>query len=390
MDKTCNIHTLFTLFAPSLKVHVRFVVYTAPQREASGGLLERSALLTFDDKEEEALIEVKHLTKRYGGHTAVSDLSFEIDKGVIYGFLGPNGAGKSTTMNIITGCLGATEGEVLVDGHSVSEEPMEAKKRIGYLPELPPLYTDMTPEEYLRFVAEAKGVSRKEQAEQIAAIMEKTGITQVSHRLIRNLSKGYRQRVGIAQALLGKPEVIILDEPTVGLDPAQIIEIRDLIRELGKEHTIVLSSHILSEVQAVCDSIMIISGGKLVASDTTENLTRRFAGTQTLCLEAEADEKTMRKALDRVEGIASVEVKPEEKENTVLLVKAEEDKDIRAKVFKAFAKENVTLLEMTTVHADLEDVFLELTQNDAPAQSEAASQAPDTTEEEETGEEEAQ
>ena len=336
------------------------------------------------------MIEVKHLTKRYGGHTAVSDLSFEIDKGVIYGFLGPNGAGKSTTMNIITGCLGATEGEVLVDGHSVSEEPMEAKKRIGYLPELPPLYTDMTPEEYLRFVAEAKGVSRKEQAEQIAAIMEKTGIVQVSHRLIRNLSKGYKQRVGIAQALLGKPEVIILDEPTVGLDPAQIIEIRDLIRELGKEHTIVLSSHILSEVQAVCDSIMIISGGKLVASDTTENLTRRFAGTQTLHLEADADEKTMRKVLDRVEGIASVEVKPAEKENTVLLVKAEEDKDIRAKVFKAFAKENVTLLEMTTVHADLEDVFLELTQSDAPAQSEAAPQAPDTTEEEKTGEEEAQ
>ncbi len=299
----------------------------------------------------------------------MSDLSFEIEKGVIYGFLGPNGAGKSTTMNIITGCLGATDGEVLVDGHSVSEEPMEAKKRIGYLPELPPLYTDMTPNEYLRFVAEAKGVPHKEQAEQINSVMEKTGITQVKNRMIRNLSKGYRQRVGIAQALLGKPEVIILDEPTVGLDPAQIIEIRDLIRELGKEHTIVLSSHILSEVQAVCDSIMIISGGKLVASDTTENLTKRFAGTQTIRIESHEDEKHMRKVLGNVKGIASVEFKPNDKETTVLEVKAEEGSDIREKVFNAFAKAEIPLLEMTQVHADLEDIFLELTQGDTPLQT---------------------
>ena len=328
------------------------------------------------------MIEVKHLTKRYGGHTAVSDLSFEIEKGVIYGFLGPNGAGKSTTMNIITGCLGATDGEVLVDGHSVSEEPMEAKKRIGYLPELPPLYTDMTPLEYLRFVAEAKNVPHKEQAEQINTVMEKTGITQVKNRMIRNLSKGYKQRVGIAQALLGKPEVIILDEPTVGLDPAQIIEIRDLIRELGKEHTIVLSSHILSEVQAVCDSIMIISGGKLVASDTTENLTKRFAGTQTIRVESNEDEKHMRKALSNVKDIASVELKPNDKGTTVLEIKAEEEADIREKVFNAFAKADIALLEMTTVHADLEDVFLELTQTD----SKVAQDAPKADEQEDQGE----
>ena len=236
------------------------------------------------------MIEVRHLTKKYGNHTAVSDLSFIIENGVIYGFLGPNGAGKSTTMNIITGCLGPTEGEVLVDGHSISEEPMLAKRKIGYLPEQPPLYPDMTPTEYLRFVASAKGLARSEQTQQIDQVMDKTDIRVVRDRLIRNFSKGFRQRVGIAQALLGNPEVIILDEPTVGLDPAQIIEIRDLIRELGKNHTIILSSHILSEVQTVCDSIMIISDGHLVASDTPENLTRLFAGTTTLHLAVKGGE----------------------------------------------------------------------------------------------------
>ena len=236
------------------------------------------------------MIEVRHLSKRYGTHLAVDDLSFSIDRGVVYGFLGPNGAGKSTTMNIMTGCLGATEGEVLIDGHNVAEEPMEAKKHIGYLPELPPLYGDMTPEEYLHFVARAKGLRREESARQIETVMEKTRIADVRKRLIRNLSKGYRQRVGIAQALLGNPEVIILDEPTVGLDPAQIIEIRELIRELGKEHTLVLSSHILSEVQAVCDSILILSKGRLVACDTAENLTKLMRGRENLRLLTRAEE----------------------------------------------------------------------------------------------------
>ena len=311
------------------------------------------------------MIEVKHLTKRYGSHTAVSDLSFTIENGVIYGFLGPNGAGKSTTMNIITGCLGATDGEVLVDGHSVSEEPMQAKKKIGYLPEQPPLYMDMTPLEYLRFVAAAKGVSHNEQSNQIDQVMDKAGIREVRNRLIRNLSKGYKQRVGIAQALLGNPDVIILDEPTVGLDPAQIIEIRDLIRELGKDHTIILSSHILSEVQAVCDSIMIISGGHLVASDTPENLTRLFAGTTTLHLEIKGDKEKVEKALGSILQIEDQTLKSSADGIMIVEVKPCENVDIREVVFTAFAEAKLPLLEMHTVRASLEDVFLELTQGDA-------------------------
>ena len=312
------------------------------------------------------MIEVRNLTKRYGNHTAVSDLSFTIENGVIYGFLGPNGAGKSTTMNIITGCLGATEGEVLVDGHSISEEPLLAKKSIGYLPEQPPLYSDMTPMEYLRFVASAKGLPRGEQASQIDRVMDKTGIRSVRDRLIRNLSKGFRQRVGIAQALLGNPEVIILDEPTVGLDPAQIIEIRDLIRELGKDHTIILSSHILSEVQTVCDSIMIISGGRLVASDTPENLTKLFAGTVSLRLEIKGGRDETAKVLSGISLIEDQSLTAGSGGTTLAEVKPAGNADIREAVFRAFAGANLPLLEMRTVKASLEDVFLELTRSDAP------------------------
>ena len=214
------------------------------------------------------MIEVTDLTKRYGDHLAVDHLSFKVEKGQIYGFLGPNGAGKSTTMNIITGYLAASGGTVTIDGHDVQQEPEEAKKCVGYLPEMPPLYLDMTVEEYLRFAAELKKVPRAERMGQVEQVMEMTRITDMRGRLIKNLSKGYRQRVGLAQALLGSPEVLILDEPSVGLDPKQIIEIRDLIRELGKSHTIILSSHILSEVSAVCDHVMIISHGRLVASDS--------------------------------------------------------------------------------------------------------------------------
>lgn len=308
------------------------------------------------------MIEVRHLTKRYGNHTAVSDLSFQIEKGKIYGFLGPNGAGKSTTMNMIAGCLGATDGDVLIDGHSITEDQKAAKKLIGYLPEQPPLYMDMTPSEYLRFVLAAKGVPRKQWNEELERIMEKTKITEMKDRLIRNLSKGYRQRVGIAQALLGDPEIIILDEPSVGLDPAQIIEIRDLIKELGQDHTIILSSHILSEVQAVCDSIMIISKGHMVASDTAENLTALLTGTSTLCLEAVADEAKVREVLNQIEQINELSVTQASEDTIRAEIKTEGDVDIRADVFHAFAAADVTLLEMTTVRASLEDVFLELTQ----------------------------
>ncbi|MBQ9289244.1 MAG: ABC transporter ATP-binding protein [Clostridia bacterium] len=310
------------------------------------------------------MIEVRNLTKKYGTHAAVSNLSFTIEKGKIYGFLGPNGAGKSTTMNIITGCLGATEGEVLIDGHSISDEPLQAKRLIGYLPEQPPLYTDMTPNEYLHFVASAKGITHAEQAMQINQVMEKTAIVSVQDRMIKNLSKGYKQRVGIAQALLGNPEVIILDEPTVGLDPAQIIEIRDLIRELGKDHTIILSSHILSEVQAVCDSIMIISNGHLVASDTPENLTRLFAGTITLHLEVKGGKEETEEVLNGIEQIEDQKIKTGDGDTTLAEIKPAENVDIRETVFSAFANARLPLLEMRTVRASLEDVFLELTQGD--------------------------
>ena len=218
------------------------------------------------------MIEVQNLVKMYGDHTAVDHLSFRIEKGHIYGLLGPNGAGKSTTMNIMTGYLGATEGKVLIQGHDILKEPELAKKSIGYLPEQPPVYMDMTVREYLQFAAELKKIPKKEREKQMNDVIRMTGIREVENRLIQNLSKGYRQRVGLAQAILGFPEVIILDEPTVGLDPKQIIEIRELIRKLSKKHTIILSSHILAEIREVCDYIMIISRGKLLASDTPENL----------------------------------------------------------------------------------------------------------------------
>ena len=335
------------------------------------------------------MIEVRHLSKRYGTHLAVDDLSFSIDRGVVYGFLGPNGAGKSTTMNIMTGCLGATEGEVLIDGHNVAEEPMEAKKHIGYLPELPPLYGDMTPEEYLRFVARAKGLRREESARQIETVMEKTRIADVRKRLIRNLSKGYRQRVGIAQALLGNPEVIILDEPTVGLDPAQIIEIRELIRELGKEHTLVLSSHILSEVQAVCDSIQILSKGRLVACDTAENLTKLMRGRENLRLLTRVEEETVRPIVKKVDGVESLAF-AEEDGLTAVDVTPVEGQDVREALFNAFAETKVPLLELRTEKASLEDVFLELTGGEAQPEAVSASketEAPAEAPEEKAGEE---
>ena len=314
------------------------------------------------------MIEVSHLTKRYGGHTAVSDLSFSIEKGRIYGFLGPNGAGKSTTMNIITGCLGASEGSVKIDGHDVFEEPEKAKRLIGYLPEIPPLYTDMTPEEYLRFVLQAKGVKRAEWDAQLRRVMDRTKLHEVRSRLISSLSKGYRQRVGIAQALLGDPEVIILDEPTVGLDPAQIIEIRELIRELGRDHTIVLSSHILSEVQAVCDHIMIIAHGKLVASDTAENLTSLLTSGVTITLEVRADEQSVRALLADMENIERMTCEHGEDGVTRLTITPRENMDIREELFGVFSRNAMPLLELHREKATLEDVFLELTQGDPGAQ----------------------
>lgn len=309
------------------------------------------------------MISVEHLTKYYGDHLAVDDISFEITEGHVYGFLGPNGAGKSTTMNIITGCLSATEGRVLIDGHDIFEEPDAAKRCIGYLPEQPPLYMNESPWDYLRFVGEAKGLRGGELMAQVQSVIEKTGIDQVKHRRISQLSKGYKQRVGIAQALLGNPKVIILDEPTVGLDPRQLTEIRELIRTLGEEHTVILSSHILSEVQAVCQTILILSKGKLVACDTPKNLEKLFAGTHTIELTAEGTEEEIRSILSQVEGVGQPEITGKEDLCEITLTpETEGETDLCRALFFAFAQAGHAIVRMHTSRASLEDVFLELTQ----------------------------
>lgn len=331
-------------------------------------------------EEESSLIEVSHLTKRYGVHTAVEDLTFSIEKGKIYGFLGPNGAGKSTTMNILTGCLAATEGEVRIAGHDIFEEAQEAKKHIGYLPEQPPLYSDMTPEEYLCFVAGAKGVSANEMKEQITRAMTVTGLEPVMGRLIRNLSKGYRQRVGIAQALLGNPDIIILDEPTVGLDPLQIIEIRDLIRALGKDHTVLLSSHILSEVRAVCDVILIISRGKLVACDTPDTLETRFAAGVSVSLTAKCTEEEARAAAEALPGVSVVKSHAEDDRCRLDLSAAGDADTLCEQLFFAFSRMQKPILRLEVTHASLEDVFLELTAGGDPTET-AAQATPEKSDE---------
>ncbi len=288
------------------------------------------------------MIEVSNLVKKYGDHTAVDHLSFQIEKGKIYGFLGPNGAGKSTTMNMITGYIASTEGKVMIDGHDILEEPEAAKKCIGYLPEMPPLYFDMTVLEYMKFAADLKKIPRNQKEKQIKEVMDMVKITDMKDRLIKNLSKGYRQRVGLAQAILGYPEVIILDEPTVGLDPKQIIEIRDLIKSLKKKHTVILSSHILSEVRAVCDYVLIISHGKLVASDTPDNLERLAAGSNSLLMKVKGEKDTIRKNLETIEGVTGVEMSCDtDEELWKTKVSIEENVDIREEVFYAMAKATV-------------------------------------------------
>ena len=308
------------------------------------------------------MIEVSNLVKKYGDHTAVDHLSFQIEKGKIYGFLGPNGAGKSTTMNMITGYIASTEGKVMIDGHDILEEPEAAKKCIGYLPEMPPLYFDMTVLEYMKFAADLKKIPRNQKDKQIKEVMDMVKITDMKDRLIKNLSKGYRQRVGLAQAILGYPEVIILDEPTVGLDPKQIIEIRDLIKSLKQKHTVILSSHILSEVRAVCDYVLIISHGKLVASDTPDNLERLAAGSNSLLMKVKGEKDTIRKDLETIEGVTGVEMSYDSDEE--LWKTKVSIQDIREKVFYAMAKANCPIYEMQVKRVSLEDVFLELTEGE--------------------------
>ncbi len=308
------------------------------------------------------MIEVRNLTKRFGEHLAVDNLSFTVEQGQIYGFLGPNGAGKSTTMNMMTGYLGATSGQVIINGHDILEEPEEAKACIGFLPEMPPLYTDMTVLEYLKFAAEIKKIPREKRWDAIEESMERTELLDVADRVIKNLSKGYRQRVGLAQALLGMPPIIILDEPTVGLDPKQIIEIRDLIKDLGKEHTVILSSHILTEISAVCDHILIISHGKLVASDTAENLARRAKHTHTLHLVIKGTLEGVQSFLEEDSELEQVELKPGEEEGTVdLLLASRHEEDIRERAFYFFARHQCPILGMSQEKVSLEELFLELT-----------------------------
>ena len=311
------------------------------------------------------MIEVRHLTKRYGDTLAVDDLNFTIEKGRIYGFLGPNGAGKSTTMNIITGYLASTDGSVTISGHDILEDAEAAKKNIGYLPELPPLYFDMTVKEYLAFAAELKKIPKAERKNQISRVSATTKLDAVQNRLIKNLSKGYRQRVGLAEAVMGYPEVIILDEPTVGLDPKQIIEIRTLIKNLKKKHTVILSSHILSEVSAVCDYVLIISHGKLVASDTPENLGKLAEGSNTLEMLVKGAEKPIKEALEGIEGINSVSLEHDDKQNLwSVKVTTEEQNDVREKVFYKMAEINCPIYEMKSKKVSLEEIFLELTASD--------------------------
>ena len=310
------------------------------------------------------MITVEHLTKYYGTHLAVDDISFEITEGHVYGFLGPNGAGKSTTMNIITGCLSATDGKVLIDGHDIFEEPDAAKRCIGYLPEHPPLYMNESPEDYLRFVGEAKGLRGLELNAQVREVIEKTGIEHVKHRRISQLSKGYKQRVGIAQALLGNPKVIILDEPTVGLDPIQIIEIRELIMELGKTHTVIFSSHILSEVQAICDQILMIAKGKLVAFGSADELQKQLSCDNEIVLTTDAQEAALREIVGGIEEITDITAGAAESELTVAHIRSNHENiyDLSAAVFRAFVSSGKLIYEMTLKRSNLEDVFIELSE----------------------------
>ena len=309
-----------------------------------------------------SVIEIENLVKTYGDNVAVDDLNLNIEKGKVYGFLGPNGAGKSTTMNIITGYIGATNGTVKIDGHNIFKEPEKAKKCVGYLPEMPPLYQDMTVREYLEFVAELKKIPKKLREKNIVDSLEKTKTTQVEGRLIRNLSKGYKQRVGIAQALIGMPEVIILDEPTVGLDPKQIIEIRQLIKELGKKHTVILSSHILTEISEVCDYIYIISQGKLAASGTEKELVEQMAGDNALEVEVKGNKDKAADIIKGVSGIKNIEYETSENQGcTKLIIKSDRHVDIRETLFYACAEAKTPIISMSFKQKTLEDIFIELT-----------------------------
>ncbi len=310
------------------------------------------------------MIEIKNLVKKYGNNLAVDNISLAVKKGEILGLLGSNGAGKSTTMNIITGYLSATSGEVKIDGIDILDNPLEAKKKIGYLPEIPPLYTDMTVTEYLNFVYDLKKVKEKDRKKHLSEIMETVKITDVKDRLIANLSKGYKQRVGLAQAMVGNPELLILDEPTVGLDPKQIIEIRDVIKRLGKSHTVILSSHILQEVQAICGRVVIINKGKVAAIDSPDNLAKTISNENKFSIRVAGDERSVLDIVGEIHGVKYIKSLGRKEKGTMdFIIEAEPDVDVRPLIFTALAKEKLPILSMQAVDLSLEDIFLEVTSN---------------------------
>ncbi len=307
------------------------------------------------------MVKVTHLTKKYGDYCAVDDISFELEEGCVYGFLGPNGAGKSTTMNMVTGYLAPTRGSVLIDDISMMKSPEKAKKLIGYLPEIPPLYPDMTVMEYLKFAAELKGIDKIERTDRICKIIDSVKLEAVEERLIKNLSKGYKQRVGLAQALLADPKVIILDEPTVGLDPKQIVEVRDLIRRLGEEHTVILSTHILSEVRAVCDHVIIVSRGKIAADDSIDHLVEKYNEKQRLTLVVKGNSSNAEKVIGGIDGIEEKKMLEERTGFCRIGITAEAGRDIREDIFVKCSESGLIVLELNVEETSFEDVYLKLT-----------------------------
>ncbi len=312
-------------------------------------------------EEEKFVIQVQNITKKYGSFTALDAINFEIKEGEIVGFLGPNGAGKSTTMNIITGFIEPTSGKVIVDGNDVSKKPKKAKQQIGYMPEGVPLYGDLTVKEFVTYMAEIKGVKRKEKKEKVEKILEETGLLDVKNKLTKNLSRGYKQRVSMAGALVGDPKVIILDEPTVGLDPKQVTEIRALIKDLGKNHTVILSSHILSEVSQICNRVIIINKGKIVAVDTPEHLEQKVIKDNSIYVTVEDPENKMLKIKEKLEKVEDIKLISQNEDKTKkYIITAEKDVDLRKSLFETLAKEGITIFEMKKADATLEDAFMQL------------------------------
>ena len=307
------------------------------------------------------MIQVENITKKYGSFTAVNDISFEIEEGEIVGFLGPNGAGKSTTMNMVTGFIEPTSGKIIIDGYNISKKPKKAKRQIGYMPEGVPLYTDLTVKEFVTYMAELKGVPKKERKEKVEKALEDTGLIDVKNKLTRNLSRGYKQRVSMAGALVGNPKVIILDEPTVGLDPKQVTEIRALIKRLGKDHTVILSSHILSEVSQICDRVIIINKGEIIAIDTPENLERKVKQDNSIYVTVEDLENKMDSVKEKLSNVKEVKLLEKNEDNTKKYkITAEEGIDLRKNIFEVFAKEGITIFEMKKADVTLEDAFMQL------------------------------